>query len=253
MANLNVTLISEAKTAIPSVDDILDEALERLSLTPEDIESEFSDILVSIDDTATEIYRNYEKEALIKLAKMWIERKGENLKSELSELAKENNWDRFIGRAKKTFVEFGILVQALEKDLGNKRKARGGATFQKVVLQLLNRIGVLAESPRGSGAKLLQRVDIVVPSAEVALNTPDRAFYLACKRTLRERWKQAAPEGGPQRRIYLITIDDSLSESKATEIHELGFIAFVRNTLAEELNKSWIRKLSDLPEALRAR
>ncbi|MGQ9819791.1 MAG: hypothetical protein ACUVQ1_07705 [Candidatus Kapaibacteriales bacterium] len=44
-------------------------------------------------------------------------------------------------------MEFGILVQNLEKDLGNMRKARGGKTFEKALLSLLKFINIKAEIP----------------------------------------------------------------------------------------------------------
>ena len=81
------------------------------------------------------------------------------------------------------------------------------------------------------------------------MRTPDKAIFLTCKRTLRERWKQEVPSAGPNRRVYLITIDEELSGSKAREINEKGLIAFVRDELKESKFKNfhWIRKLSDLP------
>ncbi len=253
MLNPYEGLIDRAKATIPSVDSILQSATARLSYSADDIRQGFGEALVKIDEAATEIYKEHERNALVTLAKGWLEAHKEEIKAELIELAGEGDWDAFIDRASALFVEFSALVQRLEKDLGNKRKARGGATFQKAILALLNHIGISAENPKGKGAKQLRMVDIVVPSVQVALETPDRAFFLSCKRTLRERWKQSVPEGGAQRRIYLVTIDDELSESKAEEIGELGFIAFVRDAIAEELGKPWIRRLSELPDELRGR
>lgn len=60
-------------------------------------------------------------------------------------------------------------------------------TFQNAVMRLLELIGVPAQTPRGQAARRLGRIDIVVPSTEVALTTPDKAIFLTCKRTLRER------------------------------------------------------------------
>jgi len=142
----------------------------------------------------------------------------------------------------------------LEKDLGNMRKARGGRTFEKLVLKLLQALGIEGETPQGEAREKLGRIDIVIPSVNVALETPDRAFFLACKRTLRERWKQEVPIAQPNQRVYLITIDEELPERKAKEIKEKGLIAFVRDDLKEQehlIGKPWIRKLSDLPKELR--
>lgn len=134
------------------------------------------------------------------------------------------------------------------------RKARGGKTFEKVVLRLLAFIDIKGESPTGNAKEELRRIDIVIPSIEIATKTPDRAIFLTCKRTLRERWKQEVPQARLNQRIYLLTIDEDLSESKANEINQKGLIAFVRDELTKNpsLQKMpWIRKLSDLPKELK--
>ncbi|MBC7328374.1 hypothetical protein H5T87_09735 [bacterium] len=179
---------------------------------------------------------------------------GEKVKTTMLEIANEQGWDEFIKKAKALFSDFAFLVQALEKDLGNMRKSRGGRTFEKLVLRLLGAMGVPCEFPRGHAKERLRRIDIVIPSTQVALETPDRAFFLACKRTLRERWRQEVPLAQPNQRVYLITIDEELPESKAREIKERGLIAFVRDDLKERNHlkgNAWIRRLSDLPKVLK--
>ncbi len=158
-----------------------------------------------------------------------------------------------LNEASKLFAEFGYLVQVLEKDLGNMRKARGGKTFEKAISILLNFIDIPAEIPHGEAKENLKRIDMVIPNISVALNTPDKAFFLTCKRTLRERWKQEVPQARLNQRIYLLTIDNELSKRKANEINEKGLIAFIRDELAESADLKelpWIRRLSDLPKEL---
>jgi len=135
------------------------------------------------------------------------------------------------------------------------RKARGGGTFEKLVKKMLIAMGIPVERPKGKSSRGLRRIDLVIPSVKVALDTPDRAIFLTLKRTLRERWKQEIPQVGVNQRVYLLTIDEDLSESKAREIHEKGLIAFVRDEIkqrGELRGMSWIRSLSSLPEELRA-
>ncbi|MGB9608218.1 MAG: type II restriction endonuclease [bacterium] len=245
-------IIQRAKEKIPSLDSILEEAMRNLER--EEIDNRFGEILVYLDKNATEIYRNNERKAIETLAVEWIEQQKEEIKERLKEMLLEEGWENFVKKAGKLFSEFGILVQALEKDLGNMRKARGGKTFEKLVINLLKIIGIECEVPKGSIREKLRRIDIVVPSMDVALKTPDKAFFLACKRTLRERWKQEVPSSQPNQRVYLITIDDELSENKANEIRDRGLIAFVRDDLKEQkhlLEKPWVRRLRDLPRELR--
>ncbi len=245
-------LIEQAKGVIPSVDDIIEETLQELNYKQSYVENHFGDALVGFDMKATEIFRSYEVEALKYLARSWINQQREDIREKLQAFLKEDRLDESIEELAKIFVDFGMLVKDLEKDLGNMRKARGGKTFEKAVYRLLSFIGIPCEMPTGENSNRLKRVDIVVPSVKVGIETPDRAVFLACKRTLRERWKQEVPQVGPNWRVYLLTIDEDISENKANEIKEKGFIAYVRDELKRNKfqNKPWIRALSSLPADL---
>lgn len=108
--------------------------------------------------------------------------------------------------------------------------------------------------PTGEAKEKLRRIDIVIPSIQIALKTPDRAIFLTCKRTLRERWRQEVPQASPNQRIYLLTIDEELSGNKAEETNQQGLITFVRDELKQSKDLrglSWVRKLSDFPKALK--
>lgn len=65
-------------------------------------------------------------------------------------------------------------------------------------------------------------------------------------------WKQEVPSAGPNQRIYLITIDEELSENKVEEIMERGLIVFVRDEIKKRFkDNDWVRKLSDLPKEVK--
>lgn len=105
----------------------------------------------------------------------------------------------------------------------------GGKSFESIVRFLLNRIGISCQKPKGGEqAKVLKRIDGVIPDQETALNTPDRALFLSCKRTL-GRWKQTISERKPAWRGFLITVGENLPEDKAEEIDHLGIIAYVKD------------------------
>jgi len=247
-------LISSAKKKIPTVDFILEEAWNKLRSKTKRIGKNFGQDLVVMDDEATKIFREYERQALLELAQGWLKGRREEVRKKLEKVIAQKGWDNFIREASRIFMEFGVLVQALEKDLGNMRKARGGKSFEKVVLRVLHFININAEVPHGDAKDKLRRIDVVVPSVEIALRTPDRAIFLTCKRTLRERWKQEVPQVKLNQRIYLLTIDKELTEKTAEDINEKGFIAFVRDEVKhkrELTQMDWIRRLSDLPDELR--
>jgi len=239
--------IKEAKKEIPSVDEIINFTWERLNLEKDLVINKFGEILIKFDEFATNLFKEYERKSLEKLAKLWIEKQKGELKSKLEKLLKDED---FVEKLSKIFVDFALLVQQLEKDLGNMRKARGGKTFEKVVEKLLKFIDIKCEIPKGEIKKKLRRIDIVIPSGKVAIETPDKAIFITCKRTLRERWKQEVPSVGPNQRVYLLTIDNELSETKAKEIKNLGLIVYIKDNLKEEKFKDlpWVRKLSDLPK-----
>ena len=176
-------LIETAKSEIPSVNRILNETWDDLGLNKSFVRNNFGKVLVMFDEKATEIFRNYERKALEKLAKSWISLQKKEIKERLEKIVAQDGWDRFIEKASEIFVEFGVLVQNFEKVLGNMRKARGGKTFEKVLLKLLNFIDIKCEIPKGKAREELRRIDIVIPSVEIATKTPDRAIFLTCKRT----------------------------------------------------------------------
>jgi len=208
----------------------------------------FSESVVHFEGTAYSAYLSYEKRAFPHVTEMWVNRN----RSLIDKLALEcKNHSEFMMRICEPLSPF---FGALHTKASQMRKSRGGKAFESIVRFLLNYIGIGCEKPRGKEPRrILKRIDCVVPNQEIALSTPDKAFFLSCKRTLRERWKQTIPERKPAWRVFLLTIDDELSEDKAQEIDQLGIIAYVRDELKEQshLNdKGWIRKLSDLPKDL---
>jgi len=243
-------IIEEAKKEIPSVDEIINFTWRSLNLKKALVLKKFGKILIEFDEFATNQFKKYERKALEKLAKLWIENQRKEIKSKLEKLLKDKD---FIDKLSKMFADFALLVQQLEKDLGNMRKARGGRTFEKVVEKLLKFIDIECEIPKGKIKEKLRRIDIVIPSGEIANETPDKAIFITCKRTLRERWKQEVPSAGPNQRVYLLTIDDELSETKAEDIKKLGLIVYIRDELKKEKFKDlpWVRKLSDLPRDIK--
>lgn len=248
-------IIEQAKGVIPPVDDIIELTWKKLKLNELRVTNNFSETLIQFDKIATEEFREHEKQATIKLAKLWINMQGDNMRKTLKKILSNKGWDNFVEEASRMFVEFAELVKDFEKDLGNMRKARGGKTFEKTLLKLLRFINIPCEIPSGKEREILRRIDLVIPSIIVAQNTPDRALFITCKRTLRERWKQEIPQVRLNQRIYLITIDEDLPVSKANEINEKSLIAFVRDEIKERnhINSmSWIRKLSNLPKELKA-
>jgi hypothetical protein len=233
-------MVTRTLKEIPPVDIILDEAIERLKLrrlSRGKIFRDFESHVANLEAEAFGIYLGYEEAAFAKLAQSWL-KKARPAKKELRE---------------ESLLEFAKLVREMEARAGQMRKARGGATFQKIVKKLLNLAGVPCEEPSKDTKRLLKRIDLVAPSAETAKNAPDKAIFIAAKRTLRERWKQVVPEQMRGTILYLVTINSGCSAEKAQEIRETGMVAYVPQELkdSEHRDKPWIRSLAELPRDIR--
>jgi len=247
-------IIIKAKKQIPKVDEIIEKIWEELNFDSNYIKKNFGEALIKADEVGLRIFLEYEEKALRTLAEEWLMIQSNEIRNKLKEILKTENIRNFVKKTAGIFLEFAKLVQKLEKDLGSMRKARGGKNFEKMVYKFLSFIGIRCEIPRGKKGKILGRIDIVIPSTKVAIETPDKAIFITCKRTLRERWKQEISQVRLNQRTYLITIDTKLPLSKAYEINEKGFIAYVRDELKELdylKNLPWIRKLKDLPKELK--
>ena len=237
---------------IPSLNQILEEAVRRIppdKLQPHYIKSNFSECVIALEEAAHQVYVEHEKQAFPQMIQLWIDQNRElllDLKARLSD----------VDFVKEVCLLFYPLARELEFRAGQMRKSRGGKTFERIVETLVRGIGGSCESASGHARRILKRIDLVVPDQRTALERPDQAFFLSCKRTLRERWKQTIPERKPSWRVFLLTLDDELPEDKAKEIDQLGIIAYVRDDLKAQSHletKNWIRKLSDLPTDLGVR
>lgn len=231
------------------MDNLQNEAFEVLSGSGLNFRTEFSDALLKFDQVGLRIFLEYEKKAIRKFVEMWIEQQAESLREQMRKAVLAKGIEKFVSHAKRTFTDFALSFQKLEKSLAQMRKSRGGVGFQKNVLLILHHLGIPAETPTGSGSQQLRRIDIIIPDMQTALRWPDRAIFLTCKRTLRERWKQEVPQAMPNARFFLLTLDPSLPVHKANEIKDRGLIAFVPDQLKrlpELQGMDWIRPLNSL-------
>jgi len=225
-------IIKKAKSTIPSVDTIIEEAISNLGidkLSKKELLTNFEEFVKKVEAGAFKIYLEYEERAFKVL-------------------------ESFYEKGVIDLHDFTRAVRRLEFISGQMRKARGGSSFQKIIRRLLNLSGVPCEEPHSELRQILKKVDLVAPDGETAKNTPDKAIFLAVKRTLRERWKQVVPEQMKGARLYIVTINGTCSEGKAKEIRETGMVAYVPEELKQQShlrNKPWIRPLSRLPRDIK--
>lgn len=201
----------------------------------------FSEIVVTIALNAYSEYLTYQEKAKNELIDSFIGHYLTNTK--LNKINKEASLQDLL----RAFLPLAIQI---EFRMGQKRKASAGSTFEKVIRYLLTILNIKCEKATGN-IKKLNRMDIVIPDQSTALNYPDKAIFISCKRTLRERWKQAIPEQNKGWKMYLLTLDDDLPEDKANEFDKHGLIVYVKDDVKIKKHlseKTWIRRLSDLPK-----
>ena len=121
--------------------------------------------------------------------------------------------------------------------------------------ELLALVGIPSEAvTRGDKKYNLDRIDLVIPDRQTAINNPDKAHFLSLKTSLRERWKQVIEEQQPGQRTHLITIlqGETLSNNAAEEIVKHGIFLYLPDRVKEDRfpDEPRIRKLSDLPFAV---
>jgi len=249
----DIRVVQKAVESIPDIDRILKETYAAMDPVYRDrawVRRNFSQAILRTESAAFELYKKYEDLAVVNLTSAWIKAHAQDLEGLYAQHL-DNSVTTYLTEVLKRFTP---VARKFEFILSQKRKSRGGLSFERLMKTQLELAGIPCEVPSGSTKKRLKRIDIVVPNQEIGLKTPDKAYFISCKRTLRERWKQSIPEREPSWRVYLATTDDSLPEDKAKEIHQLGMIAYVRDELKSQQHlseKQWIRRLSDLPRDLR--
>lgn len=244
-------IIYTAKARMPDLQKILNSAIEAIQkenpelLKPEYIKQHFSECAITLERKAFDIYLNNEENLFLSIIEEWVSKNTDFLKELSIKFPETTDFSKEICKY------FYPMVQRMEFNSSQTRKARGGKTFEYIIEYLLKKVSISCKKPSGEARKILKRIDLVIPDQETALKRPDKAYFLSCKRTLRERWKQTIPERKPSWRVFLLTLDENLPEDKAIEIDSLGMIVYVRDELKERTHlqkKEWVRKLSELPK-----
>lgn len=241
-------ILDPALKKIPNPLQILNETLVALpqnKLQPSYVKNHFSESMVLVASATYAKFQVYQKNAARLVADSFLSKNSKAMNG-------ATTFNRqFIESMLETFMPLAVNF---EKRTSQMRKSRAGTTFEYIVIQMLEKAGVKCERTARSPLKKLNRMDVVIPNKETAMREPDKAIFLSCKHTLRERWKQALPEKNRNWVMYLITLDDNIPDKKAKEINDENMVVYVRDELKAQSHlakKDWIRKLSNLPNDLR--
>lgn len=235
---------------IPSNEDIVGEAIRILEkkvpspMSPDSIRENFSDSVETLFNTAYETYKKYageEKEAIIS--------------------------DKVGGLEKETYTrdEVSVLIREMMEDAARlemsqkqSRSSRAGKSFEIIIKELLDRLGISSEGITREHKKSgLRRIDLVIPDKATAIESPDTAHFLSLKTSLRERWMQVAEEQTQGQRTHLLTIlqNETLSAETARKITERGIFLYVPDRVKDDLfpDNPRIRGLSSIPGVVGSR
>jgi hypothetical protein len=223
---------------IPSVDEILNEALDELvkevraEIDKKDLgEAELLkslrpyQVTARLESKCHEIYNKYEKRVRERLHK----------------------------------GQYGPVDQReFEKSLDNARKARAGATFEKIFVQLLDLYEVKYEKGVQIGEA---EFDFVVPDKRSAIENPERSALISLKREVRERWKLTVGDAYIIRQKYGYPVLEnvwfaSLGQpplEAVTAMVALCIVVYVPNSYYDEILGKLRKEVHDLGEQELAR
>lgn len=151
-------------------------------------------------------------------------KEGEELKESIKELCGE-----YAGRV------FPYLY-ALSLSNTQSRRSRAGKTFEAIIYKLYNLLDYEYDSQNKIGRKIFsdvglgKKVDSVLPSIEKFNLRRNKTIVGTMKTSLRERWQEVAEEIERTKipEIHLLTVDEDISVSKATEMsnHNIVIVTY---------------------------
>ena len=233
-------------TGIPGVDEIVQESMAKIPkedpdmLTPETVPNWLSDTVEVVFGATDDAYRNHERGR--------IESYKKGLTEGLPEMVPRK-------RAEKIVCEAVDGIRDLRKSLEQSRASRADKTLERIVQELLTIAGIPSEVvARGDKKYNLDRIGLVIPDRQTAVNNPDKVHFLSFKTSLSEHWKQAVEEHRPGQKTHLITVlqGETLGNEVAKDIVRHGIFLYLPDSVKEDRfpDEPRIRKLSDLPFAV---
>jgi hypothetical protein len=117
----------------------------------------------------------------------------------------------------------------------NSRRSRAGQTFQSIIYKMYDILSYPFDSQKKVGKKAFQDkglgkiVDSILPGIERFGERRDKTIIGTMKTTLRERWQEVSEEISRTNvpNIFLLTIDDEISKSKAEQMRQHNIILVV--------------------------
>ncbi|MGX3065828.1 type II restriction endonuclease, partial [Ursidibacter arcticus] len=133
------------------------------------------------------------------------------------------------------------------------RRSRAGKTFEGIIYFLYEYFGYSFNSQAQIGRKVFSNlglgkiVDSVLPGVEAFNERRDKTIIGSMKTTLRERWQEVVEEVSRSNipNIYLLTVDDDISENKAIQMGNHNIVLVVLNTIKSQEHLKQKRSIID--------
>lgn len=133
----------------------------------------------------------------------------------------------------------------------NSRRSRAGVTFQSLIYRIYEKLGYPYESQKKVGKKTFESaglgkmVDSILPGINEFAQRRNKTIIGSMKTTLRERWQEVIEEiqrtNIPE--IFLLTVDEVISTSKATQMNQHNVTLVVPNYVAKQEKLSGMKNI----------
>lgn len=175
-----------------------------------------------------------------------IDKKGEELVSTIKDVCGE-----YAGR---------VFPYIYRLSLSNtqSRRSRAGKTFEVIIYKVYEILGYDYDSQSKVGRKIFdsvglgKKVDSILPSIEAFKERRNKAIIGTMKTSLRERWQEVAEEIERTKIpvIHLLTVDESISKSKAMEMANHNIIIVTFDWVANSENIRTMKNVISFEEYL---
>ncbi|CDF99324.1 type II restriction endonuclease [Avibacterium paragallinarum] len=133
------------------------------------------------------------------------------------------------------------------------RRSRAGKTFEGIIYYLYEYFNYSFDSQTKVGKKCFSSlglgkvVDSILPSVEAFNERRDKTIIGSMKTTLRERWQEVVEEVSRSNipNIYLLTVDDDISESKAIQMGTHNIVLVVLDYVKKQSHLKDKRSIID--------
>lgn len=139
-------------------------------------------------------------------------------------------------------------LYALSLSNTNSRRSRAGKSFEAIIYKIYDLLGYRFDSQNRLGRKIFndvglgKKVDSVLPGINEFNRRRNKTIIGTMKTSLRERWQEVAEEIERTKipEIHLLTVDEDISVSKATEMgnHNIVIVAFSWVAESEKLKNA---------------